>query len=66
MSSQTPILVRFGVPQTNQLEPPQTSYDVESETSDYDPKDRVAVVWATGSEITKANLDPTRDEQTDR
>ena len=62
--STRPLLTRYAVAQERRDETPDSAYDYEQEMHDLGGQG--GSIWATGSLMTKADIDPTQDEQTDR
>lgn len=66
-TSPLPLLVKLAVAARMASDPPVTRYDTLTETCQFgSPRDGLPAIWATGSYGTRAELDPTRDESTDR
>ncbi len=61
-----PLLVRLRRPPKTETPPVNIPYDVVTDTAHVAGKSSSSWIAATGTSITKANTDPTQDEQTDR
>ena len=66
VGSGMPLLGKLALTEVADARKPEIGYDTISETSTHDRSDETITTWATGTYITHAKLDPSRDEQTDR
>lgn len=65
MSLGVPLVATYARSDERVGEPVSIAYDCERELADLDAR-ITSAIWATGSLFSKADQDPTQDEQTDR